>query len=307
MDGKITVEYQNPAQCKSRTDWDPRGIQDIDHPLHIIPSLIEFNESKLVEVFESSRYDCEICFTSELGSNCVKLPSCQHVHCKSCMCSHVISKINDGAVNKLDCPAMKCKELITPDIVRSLVPTELFKRYDDLLLKRTLDTMSDIVNCPRQSCMCTTIKEDNSEMAVCPRCKFTFCCLCKRSWHGISPCKLLPDDILDLKQLYESGDADTKQSIERQYGKKNLLKAFEEVQSKVWLKKNSKKCPNCNSNIEKTHGCNKMTCTFCNANFCWLCEMLLNGHNPYSHFNFGKSACAGKLFDGLIDDEQMLF
>ena len=268
----------------------------------MVPSLVEYNESKAIEEFQSNRFDCEICFTSELGSNCIKLRSCKHVHCRTCMTTHIMSKITEGMVSKIDCPASECKELVPPDIVKSLVPAEFFKRYDDLLLQRTLDKMTDIVHCPRQTCMCATIKEEDSNMAVCPRCKFSFCCLCKRTWHGISPCKLLPDDLKELRELYESGDVELKLSLEHQYGRKNLLKAFEEAESNAWLKQFSKKCPNCQSSIEKSHGCNKMTCTFCNANFCWLCEILLTGHNPYAHFRIGNSSCAGKLFDGIIDN-----
>ncbi len=209
-------------------------------------------------------------------------------------------------VNKVDCPASDCKELISPDVIRSLVPPELFQRYDDLLLQRTLDTMSDIVHCPRQTCLCATIKEEDSNMIVCPRCKFSFCCLCKRTWHGISPCRLLPDNLHELKLMYENGDPEFRLSIEQQYGRNNLLKAFQEVESNSWLKQYSKKCPNCQSSIEKSHGCNKMTCTCCHASFCWICEALLPVHNPYSHFHFGSSGCAGKLFDGINDEEDEL-
>ena len=296
------MEYQNPRHRLS--DWDVRGVQEIDHPLLVIPSLIEYNESKATEVFLSSRFDCEICFLTELGSNCIKLRTCPHVFCKLCTRSHIISKIADGMVNKVDCLASECKELIPPDIIQSLVPSDVFKRYDELLLQRTLDTMADIVNCPRQSCLCATIKEEDSDMIVCPRCKFSFCCLCKRTWHGISPCRLLPDDLQELKQLYETGDSELKLSLEQQYGRKNLFKAFQEVESNTWLKQFSKKCPNCQSSIEKSHGCNKMTCTCCHANFCWICEALLSVHNPYAHFRFGSSGCAGRLFDGAIADEE---
>ena len=38
-----------------------------------------------------------------------------------------------------------------------------------------------------------------------------------------------------------------------------------------WLNANTKKCPKCRANIEKTYGCNWMTCHSCKHGFCWLC------------------------------------
>ena len=297
---KIIVEFQNPVPPLD--DWDSRAIQEMEHALLILPSLIEYNEYRKEEEFKSSRFTCEICFLSVAGTECVRLRECEHIHCRECMKAHVMSKISDGNVTKVDCPASECSKLIPPDTIRHLVSAELFKRYDQLLLQRTLDSMCDIVYCPRVNCMCVTVKEDDCNMAVCPRCKFSFCSLCKRTWHGISPCKLLPDDLKELKELYDSGDQDVKRSLEQQYGHTHLLKAFEEYKSHSWIKSNSKSCPNCKANIEKSHGCNKMTCTHCSNHFCWLCEALLSKHNPYIHFHYGNSSCAGKLFDGAMPD-----
>ena len=38
-----------------------------------------------------------------------------------------------------------------------------------------------------------------------------------------------------------------------------------------WINYNTKKCPNCHSNIEKNDGCNQMTCVKCKHVFCWEC------------------------------------
>ena len=43
-----------------------------------------------------------------------------------------------------------------------------------------------------------------------------------------------------------------------------------------WILANTRKCPNCNTRIEKNQGCNHMTCRLCKHEFCWTCmgEML---------------------------------
>lgn len=75
--------------------------------------------------------------------------------------------------------------------VKELVNDKEFERYDQLLLQSTLETMADIVYCPRHLCESPVIVEDsNSKMGRCPSCQFVFCTLCKLSYHGLSPCRI---------------------------------------------------------------------------------------------------------------------
>lgn len=61
---------------------------------------------------------------------------------------------------------------------------------------------------------------------------------------------LIPDDILKLKHEYDNGDDETREMLERKYGRKKLKKLFEDVRSEIWIHKNSKNCPNCGSSIQ---------------------------------------------------------
>lgn len=148
------------------------------------------------------------------------------------------------------------------------------------------------------NCRCVTVKDD-SNMVQCPRCRFCFCVLCQRAWHGVSPCKLIPSDMKELRETWESLDLESKVAMEKQYGKARLHQAFQEYDSCRWIESNAKRCPTCSANIQKTQGCNKMTCTHCHAHFCWLCDAVLPKYEPYKHFRIGMSPCAGKLFEGL--------
>lgn len=63
----------------------------------------------------------------------------------------------------------------------------------------------------------------------------------------------------------------------------------------------SKACPSCGMAIDKSEGCNKMTCAYCGTFFCWKCGQTVR---DYSHFKEG-SAC--NLFDqDQIDAWNML-
>lgn len=54
--------------------------------------------------------------------------------------------------------------------------------------------------------------------------------------------------------------------------------------TKQLLNDTTKKCPNCNFNIEKNEGCNHMICSLCNTHFCWLCNTILQENSITDHF-----------------------
>jgi len=80
--------------------------------------------------------------------------------------------------------------------VKELVSVELYDRYERLLLQQSLDTMADIVYCPRRACQCPVLIDDN--MGTCPSCNHVFCVYCKMTYHGVSPCRLLAGSSFDL-------------------------------------------------------------------------------------------------------------
>ena len=72
--------------------------------------------------------------------------------------------------------------------VKQQVGEELFLRYDRLLLQSSLDSMADVVYCPRRGCASAVVLEADRKFGICPACRYAFCSLCRRSYHGHAPC-----------------------------------------------------------------------------------------------------------------------
>ena len=88
----------------------------------------------------------------------------------------------------LTCPYDKCESQAQPSQVLALVGLEIFNRYDTLLLKDSLNSMEDIIYCPRAQCQCPVIPDES--LAHCNACEYVFCSLCRQGYHGIEPCKI---------------------------------------------------------------------------------------------------------------------
>eukprot|EP00794_Sanderia_malayensis_P007348 gene7349-8167_t len=278
-------------------EGDERAIQDIASITMLVHFLLEYNRVEKDRVFKLTYFLCDVCFLEKPGSDCIAFYPCEHVYCCNCMREYFKLKINEGGVNALLCPNDKCESKANPSQLKQLVDLETYEKYEKYMLQTTLDCMSDIIYCPRKICQSPAISEDES-MCICPRCSFAFCTLCKRSYHGISPCPISDKDFDRVRKEYSRGTAKERAKLEQRYGKKNLKYLLEESVSEKWIKDNAKKCPYCSVIIQRSEGCNKMTCYKCHNNFCWLCMQKLDKSSPYTHYNTLGSRCNQKLFEG---------
>lgn len=74
--------------------------------------------------------------------------------------------------------------------------------------------------------------------------KHQFCFACMEVSHAPCPCKVV---------------------------EKWKQKCEDDSETLNWIQSNTKDCPKCHAIIEKNGGCNHLTCTACNYQFCWLC------------------------------------
>ncbi|XP_070165554.1 E3 ubiquitin-protein ligase RNF14-like isoform X3 [Polyergus mexicanus] len=237
-------------------------------------------------------------FLEYRGLHCIELKNCGHVYCKDCIEEHIRIKINEH-VKIIPCPTLDCSFEINDNDIKTLCPS-LFSRYEELLLRITLNTMDDVIYCPRISCQNPMIKDPSDTAPICPVCNYCFCIYCYKLYHGAAPCEIASDDIKKLINDYKNSDDKKKKLLERKYGRRQI-QLVEETLTTEYLQDNTKSCPKCHSLISKIEGCNKMTCKHCQSRFCWLCGQQITLMNGYGHFTSANSPCFGRLFEGVED------
>lgn len=83
-------------------------------------------------------------------------------------------------------------------------------------------------------------------------CGNSFCFKCGEELHWPATCKMYQDWVAKFKS---------------------------ESENTKWIIANTKMCPRCKRPIEKSTGCNHMTCGQCKHEFCWMCMGDWKEHN----------------------------
>ncbi|KAG1889377.1 hypothetical protein F4604DRAFT_839128 [Suillus subluteus] len=281
----------------------------------LLPLLESYNTHAQDAAFGETSFPCAICLSAHKGRHCVRL-ACTHIFCRSCLSDFWGSSIREGDIGRVGCPDPVCvkagHEASEEDIAR-VVDEEEVKRWKWLRAKRALERDPGMVHCPVALCQTPVPSPEEDEdsgwgrLRTCPRCEFVFCAFCRRTWHGpISDCPLQMTEsfVMEYVGLAE-GDV-RRLEIERRWGRRNVerlvLKYEEDRLTREWISRCSMGCPGCGVQVEKSVGCNHMTCIKCKQHFCYLCGEKLSPLEPYKHFNTIGKSCFEKLFDDIDSD-----
>jgi len=250
------------------------------------------------------------------GSACIAL-SCTHVFCKDCLREFWGTCIAEGEVERVMCPDEECVKSgrkAREEEVRSVVLDErVVERWKWIRQKIELEKDPTTVHCPMEWCQAPVrrpraVKEEEEEsqwdrLRTCQSCQYSFCVLCKRTWHG--PLTVCPPSVtMPFVLEYMSADAGSpkRREIERRLGKNNIKRLVaryqEEELNRKWIDQSTMACPGCEVKVEKSLGCNHMTCARCGCHFCYRCGQKLPPKEPYKHFSTRGIDCYEKLFDG---------
>ncbi|KAI5080889.1 hypothetical protein GOP47_0004072 [Adiantum capillus-veneris] len=280
------LEISNELVLETHHDWkrhETRVFSGFSTPDMVIPALMRYNEEQKTNYFLQSLHTCCICFTEHSGKDFVRLP-CTHFFCIECMQQFSRVNVKEGTVKNLFCPDTTCKSSIPPAILKQLLEHDEYVRWETLLLQKTLESMVDVVYCPRCETICI---EDADHHVQCTVCLFNFCSLCKGPRHVGQHC-MSPEARLRILEAREQGlnSGEDRRKKEQDY--------VNELLNLKYMKDTAKQCPSCKMAISKVEGCNKVTCGNCGQYFCYKCNQAIKG---YEHYREG--ACI------LFDDEEV--
>lgn len=186
---------------------------------------------------------CEICMDDDLQSYTMTRMDCGHCFCNNCWKEHFTVKINEGMSKRITCMAHKCNAICDEDVVKKLVYPELAEKFDRFLVESYVDDNKRVKWCPSTPHCGNAIRREDDGGEVECSCGHQFCFSCLSESH--SPCSCL------MWKLWKK-------------------KCEDESETLNWITVHTRMCPKCSKAVQKSDGCNLMTC-ICGQHFCWLC------------------------------------
>ncbi|KAF2741423.1 hypothetical protein EJ04DRAFT_423048 [Polyplosphaeria fusca] len=202
--------------------------------------------------------ECIVCGDALPMTDFPVLDGCTHDSetCLTCFQAWISSELNDKTWNALRCPANGCQVVLEYHDVQQYATRDGYERYDFLATRSALNDDPNFRWCRGPSCNSGQIHMNGVEGNIfrCVACGFRVCVIHEDTWHEGETC----------------ADYDYRVS-----GKKEQDQQLAEEATSQYLEGNEqiKKCPGakCGWKIEKTHGCDHMTCARCRHEFCWQC------------------------------------
>ncbi|XP_054838955.1 E3 ubiquitin-protein ligase RNF217 isoform X1 [Eublepharis macularius] len=178
------------------------------------------------------------------------LPCCKKPVCEECLKRYLSSQVQVGQAD-IQCPITECSEHLDETTVLFNLPHDDIIKYKYFLeLGRIGSSTKPCPQCKhfttfrKRGHIPTPTKMENKYKIQCPSCQFVWCFKCHSPWHEGVNCK-----------EYKKGD-------------KLLRHWASEIEHG---QRNAQKCPKCKIHIQRTEGCDHMTCSQCNTNFCYRC------------------------------------
>ncbi|RMZ97407.1 E3 ubiquitin-ligase RNF217-like [Brachionus plicatilis] len=268
---KQEIFYELKSMEESESDSDESNIEfyvrqmlgsnaDLNFNEYFIEDLLEngLSNAGFYEKTLASRSECEICmdfcFVNE--RQC-----CNFKSCNNCINLYVQNRIKESCGNLgIECLNNECKKLIHKDEICERM-LKFDKNSHDLYIKLLVDANRDanVKTCPR----CSHIMDANSVQSLsdeqlknpkkksrlltkcqCAKCELIWCFQCHSPWHEGVGCA-----------EYRKGD--------------RMLKFW--AKEVHYGQQNAQMCPKCKIFIQRTKGCDHMTCSNCRSGFCYSC------------------------------------
>ncbi|KAL6309200.1 hypothetical protein BKA93DRAFT_425427 [Sparassis latifolia] len=191
-------------------------------------------------------FSCTVCLEEKPEDSVARLAPCGHSFCRECIRKHVSVKIDERRYAIL-CPMCMAEEgkgeygVVSDSLLQQIGITEAqYRTWTEMGLAQ----ISMFLARPKCQNSASVFKPDidNIDIVPCPfnGCNHVWCKFCQQA--------------IDLNGPRHSCD-----------GSSEFISL---MQKEGW-----KRCPGCNTPIEKVNGCNHITCMTpgCNTHFCYLC------------------------------------
>lgn len=208
------------------------------------------------EVKPEEPLSCMICIDTISEQDFLPLENCGHMFHPACVLEHIETLLADRTF-PISCPLPDCKvDISVLDLQERLSP-EQQKRY----LEYSFDSYvskngAEVSCCPTPDCKYVFVLEPNESHLNCPVCENEYCVGCRSDWHKGFSCE-------EYRKIKDPNELD---------------KMFEDFVNG----QNFKRCPHCHFWVERTMGCDHMSCR-CGNHFCYRCGG-----------DYGRCACVGQ-------------
>lgn len=213
---------------------------------------------------KSNSFVCRICCDDSVATEAVSL-GCGHQFCRICYSEYLRNQVNDGpSCIRAHCPEHKCSQSVPRSFFTTLLCEPVGERYSMFVMRNYIETSKNMRYCPAPGCAKVAIGSGVTKVNC--TCSNPFCFRCGEEAHD--PCS--------CTQLAEWS-----------------LKCINESETANWILANTKKCPKCNTRIEKNQGCNHMNCKLCKYEFCWICMGSWADHGQVSDRELRRGRAVG--------------
>ncbi|TVY34991.1 ATP-dependent RNA helicase-like protein, partial [Lachnellula occidentalis] len=212
-----------------------------------------------------SEGECPIC----LATDDIEIPvetSCKHTYCLECFegcCKHAASTSTNQFQIKCAGDGGECRKVFDLPELKNHVSSSVF---EDIFISSFTEYIGrhpeDFHYCKGVDCgfvyRCTPAANSKPLLYACSNCPQRLCTSCHEDWHGGHTCA-------EYKDLISGG-----------------YEALENLIMELGIKA----CPKCKTLMEKTEGCNHMSCLACKAHICWVCMAVFETSKPcYDHMS----------------------
>lgn len=237
----------------------------LDHDIiQILFRKLKWNKERLLDLYYTDRDDlftnAGITFGGQIPKNTSSIVTCRicgdensyeqvfglacgHKFCRDCYSTYLEHQVRDGPPCVFaHCPEYQCKQAMTRSAFLDLCSPPIAEKYIMYITRNFIETSSYMRWCPSPGCERVAIGSGITTVRC--LCSFPFCFRCGQEAHDPSSCSQLA--------MWQE-------------------KCQNESETANWILANTKKCPKCQTRIEKNQGCNHMSCKMCKHEFCWIC------------------------------------